>query len=411
MPSLPPVIRPLAQLSLSAELDGSCGTNRDPDRHIPGFNTDKEAIEAWLRSISVLRAERSYRRAVELFYLWAIFEKQKPLSSLSPEDCVQYKQFLAGLGVTSLEKWSDLCSVPQDQWIGKQVNDTSAENWRPYKGPLKESSQAQYLRVARLLFTWLTESHYLYQNPFKLLKMPGPSRWHIDTTRSFSDQEWHYICEYLHTPAKDDCERVRLHLIVTLLYSTGLMLSELAAIAKRDIECRGDGKEVAQYHQLSVPSKIRKDRRIILHPLVLDRIDQYFRLRGFANFQQAPEDAPIIASMMAQRGVATLNEPLSADGIASVLRTFFSQVATELMNRAPDIADRLRQASAHWFRHTYGLHSIAAGINVRLLSELLGHHQNVGLAIQYLVKDDQPVDVNIVSHQVDRFPPDSGLFE
>jgi site-specific recombinase XerD len=36
-------------------------------------------------------------------------------------------------------------------------------------------------------------------------------------------------------------------------------------------------------------------------------------------------------------------------------------------------ADRLRQASTHWLRHTHGSHAIAAGVPIDVVQNNLGH--------------------------------------
>ena len=47
----------------------------------------------WLQALS--NTQRAYRKAAERFLLWAITHKGKALSSMSNEDCIEYRDFLA----------------------------------------------------------------------------------------------------------------------------------------------------------------------------------------------------------------------------------------------------------------------------------------------------------------------------
>ena len=84
--------------NLPASLDGSKGTNRHKDGNcLFEGNTDLEGIEAWLeaKEQSSPNTLRSYRREAYRLLAWAIYFKNKPLSSLKLKEVREYHHWLA----------------------------------------------------------------------------------------------------------------------------------------------------------------------------------------------------------------------------------------------------------------------------------------------------------------------------
>ena len=92
---LPP--KPLEQLSLSSDLDGGRGTNRAfGNRPQIAAQNDVDAIKAWLtRFVDTKATFDTYRKESERLLLWSTIELRKPLSSLTHEDLLIYRRFLA----------------------------------------------------------------------------------------------------------------------------------------------------------------------------------------------------------------------------------------------------------------------------------------------------------------------------
>lgn len=80
----------------------------------------------WLQSLS--NTQRAYRKEVERFLLWAIVHKGKPLSSMTNEDCTEYRDFLAD-------------PQPRSRWCGERGRERWSLLWRPFEGPLSSSAQ------------------------------------------------------------------------------------------------------------------------------------------------------------------------------------------------------------------------------------------------------------------------------
>src|ERR1700712_1664102 len=88
---------PLESLVIPSTLDGSIGVNRATDgRAQIAASNDLDAIRAWLSRFHDTKTTfDSYRKEAERLLLWSLGTPDKPLSSLTHEDCLRYQQFLA----------------------------------------------------------------------------------------------------------------------------------------------------------------------------------------------------------------------------------------------------------------------------------------------------------------------------
>ncbi|WP_019142563.1 phage integrase family protein [Noviherbaspirillum massiliense] len=158
-------IVPLEYLLLPPELDGRNGTNRGSTCLITA-SSDPEAIAAWLATKKENPSTwRSYRKEAERFLLWAVMERRRALSSLTQEDVIAYREFLARLDESASSAWP--FSLPRSAWIGVRGTDRWSALWRPFDGPLSPGSQALAITIVAGMFRWLTTQGYLAFNPWK----------------------------------------------------------------------------------------------------------------------------------------------------------------------------------------------------------------------------------------------------
>ena len=67
------------------------------------------------------------------------------------------------------------------------------------------------------------------------------------------------------------------------------------------------------------------------------------------------------------------NTALSPARIYELLVQGFDRCATDLAPRDPRSAQRIRQATTHWLRHTHGSNAVAKGVPQDVLQANLGH--------------------------------------
>lgn len=157
-------IVPLEFLSVPDSLAGESRSG-DAGPSMPGMKGDKAAILAWL-DLKAARAHtwRSYRKEAERFYLWTLLERSRTLGTLTREDVIAYRSFLATVGRHEGGPWP--FSIPAAAWIGVRGTDRWSSDWRPFDGPLSSGSQRLAITIVAGMFRWLAAHGHLDANPW-----------------------------------------------------------------------------------------------------------------------------------------------------------------------------------------------------------------------------------------------------
>lgn len=347
-------IVPLERFRPPAGLDGSQGGNRAPaERCKLAAANDYEAIQAWLR----LRVEgthtwRAYRKEAERFLLWAVIGRGRALSSLDGDDCVAYRDFLA---------------APGPEWCGARNEQRWSEGWRPFEGPLSARSQGVAITVVRSLCEWLVRRHYLDSNPWD--DVPArPDAPTMPRLRAFSEKQWALVQDWL---ARELVEAPspalhRLRFLLEFGYLSGMRLAELAAARLGWLrhEQLDDGEWA---WSIMVLGKRSKWREVPLPERAMDALHAWLTQRGLPEDPRASDPETPLITRLGQE------EALSAARIYEVLSVAFERCAVAVRTVDRAAAERIREASTHWLRHTYGAHAAARGVPQDVLQANLGH--------------------------------------
>jgi len=285
---------PLDRLAVPAELDGRHGDFRATGKkNTFGVETDLEAIFAWLRRhADSPRTSASYGRIVERFYLWCLWVKKKPMSSLDEGDFRDYRTFMA---------------KPPADWVQERRVGRAAAEWRPFKGPLSPASRKLNFTVISALLSALIQAGYLAANAaagvLPAMKMP---HLRINIDRTFDEAQWSWVMQCWRklyrgcgpTCADGEEERVlpdpehpdqsfaraamlrRTRLILEIGATTGLRLIELVttrrgALLRQVVE--GESVWI-----LKVLGKGNKTREVLVFDDIKNMIDQHHRDMGLA---------------------------------------------------------------------------------------------------------------------------------
>jgi integrase len=399
---------PLERLHVPSDLSGEQGTFRAPvERCAIAARNDYDAIHTWLSTKASELTQASYRREAERLLLWCVLQRKKALSSLTLDDALAYRDFLAD-------------PQPATQWIGSKGVPRFAPLWRPFAGPLRISSQKQSLVILHGLFEWLLSTGYTTVNPFAGVRIQGATRpvaastTAADTTGLEHDRAKRnrVLARTLPTPAlKAVLEELpalepggrhrRMALVLRFLISTGLRISELAAARRDHLEWippsqQGDGGWV-----LHVVGKRGKYREVPLPEDLVHALQTYLGARGLPDdLEHVPPGTYLIgkvddlylklpsAGRMDVVDAAGAIETVTAlpdgtpaykgDGVRPQtihedLQRLFERVAQRLEGKDRLGAQRLRLASAHWLRHTSASTAVAAGVPLDVVGALLGH--------------------------------------
>lgn len=406
-------IVPLEFFRPRAELDGSVGENRG-QRNRSGVDNDYDAIQLWLSTITPdSNTWRSYRKEAERFLLWAILERDKPLSSLLTTDCIAYRDFLRDLGRLSDQSWSLAYHLPQDQWLGKRGTPRWSALWRPFeqlpplkqptdlsteelaqwrekqqendsyrRGVLSDSSQKLTQTILKSMCEWLTRQRYLDSNPWDGVPARKNPATRMQADRCFTRSQWEFLMRYL-GGVVHDARHARLRFVLLFAYGTGLRLSELTGSRICDLKYQETKGQRTEAWTLNVIGKGDKERVVVVPSLVMKELQAYLTHRGYPTLNDAPQDAPLIDRLV---GVPSPARPegkriapadaqvrLSDQALYKMLKNFFKKVSLAMQAESVTEAKHIARASTHWLRHTCGAHAVANGVPIEVLQANFGH--------------------------------------
>lgn len=389
---------PVDEIVLAESLSGTNGTNRARDgSRLLDADTDAQAVLAWLaRYVGSPNTLANSRREAERLLLWSIYERGKPLSSLSHEDLLIYKHFLAD-------------PRPADRWVmpkGRKLGRRDP-NWRPFAGPLSDSSIRQAMIVLNSLLSWLVEAGYLAGNPLALSrkrrKAPPPR-----VTRYLEADLWVAVREtILAMPQETPRQRAayaRTRWLFSLLFLGGLRISEVVANTMGDFYMERDPKSGAQRWWLRVLGKGDKVRLVPATAEMMAELMAYRRALGLRELPTPGEEAPLLFPLLWQKsakGSADLPEPLTRSAVHGIVKELFERAAERWIDQGRDAAqaERLMAASAHWLRHSAGS-SMANTIDLRHVRDTLGHASLTTTSLYLHGEDDLRHDAVSGTHRM-----------
>ncbi|WP_439668864.1 Phage integrase family protein [Cupriavidus necator] len=364
------MVVPWEQLRLPHEVDGSRGKFRAP-RATCALNADNDyaAIQAWLALHESPATQRTYRKEAERLILWAIVERERPLSSLTTEDATAYRSFVRR-------------PAPRERWVGPARPRTSPD-WRPFTGSLSARSTAHALSVLGAMFRWLIQQRYVLANPFAGIKVRGGGRSAaLDSSHAFTEGEWlliRTIADGLEwSYGWDGPAAQRLRFVLDFGYATGLRASELVGATLGDVESDPHGD-----HWLKLVGKGAKAGKVALPPLARLALDSYLVERGLpVTPARWDPHTPLIGGLGQDPASG-----ITGTRLWGVLRRFFRQVADLIQADHPSAADKLRQAIPHWMRHTHATHALARGAELTTVRDNL-RHASISTTSIYLHGDE-----------------------
>lgn len=200
---------------------------------------------------------------------------------------------------------------------------------------LSARSNARALSSVKSFFYYLAKLNLLNVNVInsvrrsklsKLLPKPIPE----DNIMEFLNQELYFESDPQWVTNRDRA-------LYTLIYSTGLRISEALNIRTKDVAS-----------EMKIRGKGKKDRIVLLFPITLQRIETYVNT--------CPYDLTDGFLFLGVKG-----KKLCASVVDIRLKKL------QILNELPE------HSSAHAFRHSFATHLVQKGADLRSVQELLGH--------------------------------------
>ncbi|VVE37318.1 tyrosine-type recombinase/integrase [Pandoraea terrigena] len=327
--------------------------------------------------------------------IWTVIAELKPVSSLTHEDLARYRQFLAN-------------PQPSSTWITEKGARYSTDDprWRPFASKLEPASIKQAVVILDSMFGWLVESGYLRGNPLGLLRQRRrrPAQ-HV--TRYLPGIMWQHVKDYVSAMPEEDPkqlrDKARARWLTTLLYLMGLRLSEVAAGTMGNF-VRQLGADGTTRWWLEVVGKGQKYRRIPVSDELLAELMRYRQAHGLDPLP-APNDTappPLLLPFRRRSGNAP-GEGVNRKTVHNAIKEVFKHTADWTEAKGGEYAEHaahIRDASAHWLRHTAASHMLDSKIDLRAVRDNLGH-DSINTTSQYAhEEDDRRHDETTQSHRM-----------
>jgi site-specific recombinase XerD len=330
--------------------------------------TDSEVARAYLYHAELAPTTlKSTKTELGRFLLWCQ-SRQFTLGNLLVEDLVAYKDWLRD-------------PQPAEQWISPTRWPRQDPRWRPFSGPLSEPSVRQAFRVVKSLLTFATNAGYLARNAGSLVKNVKTNR-EARVTRYLGGRAVEWVYKAIQglpggTPAADRAKARDCFLFVAFL-TTGARLSELAAGRMGAVYAEEDGR-----WWLDVVGKGNKPRRLPVAPEMLNAYRIYRLEFGLSATTARDDSLPLILNSRGKKLVGVTDE-----AAADSMKGLFA-MAAGLANQDGDAdsAAALRNASAHWLRHTMLTKHANNGVALKTLQDNAGH-ASLSTTATYLHKSD-----------------------
>ncbi|MDR2991938.1 MAG: tyrosine-type recombinase/integrase [Burkholderiaceae bacterium] len=389
-------LAPLGEIVVLDALAGRDGTNRSRAGHCQiSADTDQDAVLGWLaRYADSPNTLANSRRESERLLLWAMAERGKPLSSLTHEDLLIYRRFLAD-------------PQPAERWVmapGRKAGRRDS-NWRPFAGPLSEASIRQAMTVLNSLLSWLVEAGYLAGNPLSLSKRRGKAP-KPRVTRFLETDLWEAVRGTIlampqNTP-RQSAAYARVRWLFSLLFLGGLRISEVVGNGMGDFCMRPDAKTGAQRWWLEVLGKGDKQRLVPATTELMVELMAYRRALELPELPSPGEPSPLIFPVTWRHSShSAWPQAMTRSAVHVILKDVFAAAAKRWLKdgRSQELANKLRAASAHWLRHTAGS-NLANGIDLRHVRDTLGHTTLSTTSIYVHGEDDARHDAVSASHRI-----------
>lgn len=329
---------------------------------------DAQAISSFLKEYTDSpKTLRSYSKEIERLLLWCIHVANKNISSLRRDDFIEYQKFLKR-------------PSPKKLWCGPKVprknkNGSYNENWRPFVKGLGNSSVDIIIKILDSFFNYLVQTRYLIGNPLvidKRRKKRNQAKTKI-IDRYLELDELEAVFSGLYDyPANSENEvfkTIRARYIILLLFYTGIRLSESSNHGMKHFIKR------EERWFLRVIGKGKKLREVPIPDPLLDALAEFRLSVGLSPEPKFRDTVPLIP-------MKNLKDPISSRRIDQILRWAFELGARIFENTDPRKASKLRQASAHWLRHSYVTCLLESGAPLKVAQENAGH-ANIGTTLHY----------------------------
>ena len=237
---------------------------------------------------------------------------------------------------------------------------------RGYLMALRERKYAKktisrHISTLKSFFKYLLGEHVIDNNPMSLITTPKLDK-KLPQVLYYDDVE-----KLLNIPSDNTFKDKRDSLILELLYSTGIRVSELVNIKIKDIN--------RDLQQINIWGKGSKERIVIYGKICEKKLLEYLKYRP--NLNDESSDYLLLNNH---------GRPLTTRGIRYIMDQIIKTGQLKL------------HISPHVLRHTFATHMLNEGADLKSVQELLGHENLSTTQIYTHVSNERLRNVYLQSH-------------
>jgi len=236
------------------------------------------------------------------------------------------------------------------------------------------------------VFAWLVDAGYLAGNPLSLSRQRARKA-KPRVTRFLEDDLWQAVKTSIDAMPRDTAREqehyARVRWLLSLLYLMGLRISEVVSNPMGGFFRRRD-REGQDRWWLAITGKGDKERLLPATTELMAELTRYRRHYGLAALPYSGEATPLLLP------IGGTHRPLTRGGVHLIIKQVFDNAVGHLQSTGEAherATERLRQASAHWLRHTTGSRMMDGQVDLRYVRDNLGH-ESISTTSQYLHADD-----------------------
>lgn len=327
----------------------------------------------------------NYRKEINRFMGW-MASQMLALSDVSFEHALDFNAYLA--------------SPPKEHVRVGRPLPLNHDDYRPFtKDGLAGGSRRQAIIILSSFYKFLVQQRYSEFNPFATLKetsirdksrtssddMPQGQRpqdrcIELNIVQSLRNELEEYLIAHPNDIAKE-----RELWLLTLLYMTGARREEVAHGFMADFTASGLGTEDVQWY-LRILGKGNKPRIVPAMSELMQALAQYRKVYDLPPLPclETDKTRPLVMSLSGKKS-------LTSRMIYQIIIEAFEWYACSFDTSDPEqqlIAEKVRQYSTHWLRHTFATQLMNNGTPIDKGAQILGHSNPATTAL-YVKESDQ----------------------
>lgn len=303
---------------------------------------DCELIQEFL---NYLKFERHFSKHTGTCYSGDLEQFCDFLVSHSAEDADSPGMVTSSQPATCGKAMGTSVTTPTETKIGRLLLAVDAKTAKAFISHLNgnrysKATTARKLVALRSFYKFLVKRHWLDSNPVMTVKSPKQEK------KLPKFLKYEQVWRLLNSPPLDNWLGVRDRAILETLYSTGIRVSELVALNMDDIDFLGE--------VIHIRGKGKKERIVPIGSSALQSIQRYIEFRNKRTANNSDFDNKVFFANRFGKRLSTRNVRWRMDKYLAM-------------------AGLDRSASPHTLRHSFAMHMLNNGADLRSVQELLGH--------------------------------------